>query len=438
MHRHPHDEIAALRAAGMGWDEVCTTLALDVGPETLRGAHSRWRRNNLRGGDPQAGLDPVEDGEVSRLFTRDELWRITSEEDLLSFFRVDRDRWQAARLSVNKWEMGAKGPTGEIVVTPLYQVRAVLEPRAEHTAERVGEMLRDVIAEMKEHAPAYRPVDRAARLPGTGVLAEIAIFDPHLGMLAHRDEVGGNYDLKIGRAEYQQAAEGLLSLARLYDTARILFVVGNDFLHVDGPSQNGRGGATAAGTPQDVDGRLHKLFSAGRQAIITAVDAARLIAPVDVLVVPGNHDHRTMFHMGEVLSAWYRNDAEVNVIYGPQKRHFYGWGANAFLFTHGEEYRRKRDSLPLIFLDECPMELLAASRGGVREVHTGHNHARMAGGYYPDSEVSETRGIVTRSLPALTPSDAWHHVQGYRHRRAASAFFWHADGGMAGHHEITF
>ena len=72
-----------------------------------------------------------------------------------------------------------------------------------------------------------------------------------------------------------------------------------------------------------------------------------------------------------------------------------------------------------------------------REVHTGHNHIRMTGRYQPDIDVTETRAIITRSLPGLTATDSWHYNQGYRHSRAGTALVYRASGGIAGLHEFT-
>ena len=56
-------------------------------------------------------------------------------------------------------------------------------------------------------------------------------------------------------------------------------------------------------------------------------------APVDVIVVQGNHDFERMFYAGEVLSAWFKNDQGVLVDNGLDSRKYYEYGVNMIMFT---------------------------------------------------------------------------------------------------------
>jgi len=445
--KYDYPEVEAYRAKGLSWDETAEAVGAPSG-NTLRSSFYRWqKRQDAPNGEPAAGPDtgPDPTPSIEATLTAEQISRITSLDDLLTFFKVDTERWEVRDYRVNKWEQAAKNKrTQQPIITPLYQVRANLIPRIEHRVELARQAAEEIVRDMAHHAPAYvRPewMGTPGQLSEEGVCLEVDILDPHLGMLAWGREVGADYDLDISVQHYTAAAERLLSLSNLYNVARVLYVVGHDFLHVDGPAMgpkgSGRGGATTAGTPQDLDTRLAKLFTAGRRALVQALDLAREVAPVDAVVVPGNHDEQSMYRMGEVLNAWYRLDDAVSVVYGPMRRKFYGWGSNAFMLTHGEEYRRKRDNLALIMATECPAELWVRSEGGTREVHTGHNHVALQGGYYPTAELDESRGIRVRSLPGLTPEDSWHFTEGYHHKRAATAFLWHHQGGMAGHHEFS-
>ena len=116
---------------------------------------------------------------------------------------------------------------------------------------------------------------------------------------------------------------------------------------------------------------------------------------------------------------------------------FYSYGSNTLGLTHGEKILRKKDNLVNIFADECPPEMWISSHRGLREIHTGHFHKRMQGGYYPRGDMDESRGVVVRALPGLTATDAWHSEQGYRHRRAATLLVFDHDAGLAGLHEVT-
>lgn len=448
------------REAGEPWASIARDHGISA--SSLRGGYSRWRKRTedtpgasptAEAGDKPRGVDEAtaaapspgrqRDGSVvlDTTISKEDIGRITTLEELMVFFDVDEDEWEIAEcwINGNSWEQHsvAKG----VVVLHQYQVKARLVRKVEARLEEAERVLDQLVEDAATHAPDYRKPEFTPLIGGDPVVLVVNIYDPHLGMLAWGKEVGQDYDLSIGVADYARAAERLLAFSHIYPTAHILFVVGHDFLHVDGPAMDPRGGtrggATSAGTMQDIDSRLPKMFTAGRRALVRAIDKARLIAPTEVMVVPGNHDGQQMYRMGEVLNAWYRNDSAVEVRYGPKKRKFWGWGKNTLMLTHGEEYKRKRDPLPLIMATECPADLWVASEDGCREILTGHNHVNMQGKYHPTSEVDETRAIRTRSLAGLTPEDSWHYLSGYKHRRAATVIAYRKSGGVAGLHEHT-
>jgi hypothetical protein len=442
-----------------GWSWSAIAQEYDTTRKKIARAYSAWRvyqankpkayvpdTNNAHvEGDPMTEyVDSVFDaeGENTALLTEDNIKRILSLDDLIAFFKVDTKKWQVRDFRINKWEQHSvqKG------VVPLYQVRANLIANLGEQQRIAQETLQQVVEDMKAHTPVYAPVFFGPRyLSETEepCLQVLSLRDPHVGMLAWGKETGAPYETDIATRDYGDAVDYLLRFGSLYNVQRILYPVGDDLMHVDGSAPGGtRGGATTAGTQQDIDSRLPRIFTAARRAVVAAIDKARLVAPVDVVIVPGNHDRQTMYKLGEVLQAWYRNDDRVTVRNDPRKRHFYGWPvdgpdlyANAFMMTHGEEYRRQRDSLPLIFATECPADLWVRAKS--REIHTGHNHINLEGRYTPTSEANETRGIRTRSLPGLTPEDSWHTDEGYKHRRAATTLVYRATGGILGLHEYT-
>lgn len=425
MANYDWSSIEARRGAGETWPGIAEDY--DVTPGTIRKAYSRYQGNAQ-----DASVDDDTRRETdSVLLTRDDIARITTLDDLLTFFEVDREMWEVSTFRVNKWEQHSvkKG------VTPLYQVRANLKRNMARKVEIARSALEQARRDMDEHSPPYdEEIPRLSTGSGLNlgpVLYEIAPMDPHLGMLAWGREVGEPFDLDIGERDYKQAVKTLVGMAGPYPVERILYIVGNDMLHVD--TIMDKVATTTSGTPQDFDSRLPKLFTAARRAAVYGIDLARTVAPVDVMVVSGNHDEHSMYRLGEVLNAWYRNDDRVNVLYGPKKRKSYQYGENGFLFTHGEEFKRRREPLPLIMADEYP-QLWADTT--YREVHCGHYHATKELNYMsPSKDLDETRGVRVRALPGLTAIDNWHYERGYRHTRAATSLVWRKDGGLAGLHE---
>jgi hypothetical protein len=445
--RYDFNDISRRRANGEPWETIAADY--DAKETTIRGAYSRWSARcdeymeeaELIPADvtPPETLDPV-------LLGVDDLARITTLEELVQFFKVDTERWQVNNFRINKWE-SASVKNG---IVPLYQVRATLGRNQEREAELAAQAYAEAAEDLRQAGNARTltapdPRSYATLDPEDDLhLLEVAVFDPHIGMYGWAQEVGEDYDSSIAVRRYTDVVSKVLALADHYSVERILYVVGNDLSHVDSLGDQQKGGSTTAGTAQDFDSRLPKVFSAIRRAVVSGIDHAAMIAPVDVLIIPGNHDEQTTYKLGEVLQAWYRNDPRVDVkydvesddiAYHPRRRQYYQYGHNAFMFTHGMEYKRKRDPLPLVFATEAPPMMWATTTH--REVHTGHNHIRMSGRYQPEADVTETRAIITRSLPGLTPEDAWHYQQGYKHSQAGTALIYRRSGGIAGLHEIT-
>lgn len=439
---YDHGLFARLRSSGCTWAEIRDAHHPNTTVKKLQGAHQKWRKRSEGEVEGEVGFTESEQHsfELEATVTAKQFRNVRSLEDLLQFFDVDTDVWEVKSWTVRgtEWDQNVEKGT----VAQSVRLSAQFARRPEKEIEDLAEAFGQLVADAAEHTPSYEVPKRPTLLSAGDdpVIFELALYDPHFGMLAWRHEVGQDYDLSIASREYVEAVEGLLAYALMYPTERILYVVGNDFLHVDttasAPGGMRRGGATTRGTPQDIDGRQEKMFTEGRRALVAGIDLARTVAPVDVVVVAGNHDRQQMYRMGEVLNAWYRRDSEVEVCNRPNVRTYYGWGKNAWMFTHGLEYKRQRDDLTRIMATECPADIWVASEGGSREIHTGHNHIGLAGRYVPTGDLYEARAIRVRSLSGMTPEDAWHHEQGYKHRRTASALTFRKSGGLAGIHEF--
>ena len=97
--------------------------------------------------------------------------RITTLEGLLAACRADLEIWKVDRWVANKWEVGARGPDGEIVVEPLFQIKAWL-------SRRVPEAFQPVIR------PVTLNITRqpAREKPGRdGIRKALFIPDSHFG-----------------------------------------------------------------------------------------------------------------------------------------------------------------------------------------------------------------------------------------------------------------
>jgi hypothetical protein len=389
MAKYDHPVIAGLRTDGYTWHEIAGRLGADY--ESLRRSHSAWvaRRadqptETAHGGTVLQKWVRTEDEHGQKQTVHVKLPQGPMPEDAAGLF------WEESQRAFEEWQ-----------------------PR-------------------KEPPPVW--------LPRTTNLCVVSMYDAHFGMKADGEAIGGgqSQDLKIISGEFEESADQLIALSRVYDPERYLIPLGHDLSHVN--QYMGKAMTTRNGTEQDVDTRLWKIYRAVCESSIHLIDTARSTGKhVDVVMVPGNHDPDENYKLGEFLRAWYRHDPAVTITNTPTIHKYYGYGNNAFMLTHGEHYmKRAAAGNPILtFAAECPPEIWARGHNGGRYILSGHFHARRKGQYTPTSDVQEEGGIVTYVLPGLTATDEWHYRNGYRHNRAATLQVFRYEGGLHGHHEVN-
>lgn len=248
-------------------------------------------------------------------------------------------------------------------------------------------------------------------------LLELALFDVHIGKLAVQEESGEDYNIEIAVERYNKAVLDLISRVDRNTIDRILLPIGNDFIHVDSKRNT-----TTAGTPQDCSGRYTTMVTTAKKLLIDTINKLASIAPVDVVVIHGNHDTHTMFAIGEVISAYYRSDNRVTVDNSPTQRKYYAYHSTALQFTHGNE--EKHNDLPLIFASEKP-QLWGLSKH--RYCQLGHYHKSKKMSYVG---VDSLNGVEIQIIPSLSGADAWHMSKGYISNKQAKAFLFDKENGL--------
>jgi hypothetical protein len=287
------------------------------------------------------------------------------------------------------------------------------------------EALREgILEDIRSEAYASTPLGEASppsSVPA-GLLLEVAAVDAHFGKLSWQDETGFNWDVKMAVAEYKARIEDIAARAPSFGAiAEIVHIVGNDALQTDNLA-----GTTTSGTYVDTDTRYIRSFRHARSAHSWAIRRLAEVAPVRVVVIPGNHDRLTAFHLGEVLAAEFADHPRVTVDNSPKLRKYYRYGVNLLGWTHGSE--EKVADLPLLMAQEEP-ELWAETKW--REWHIGHLHKIREMRF---TAADSFNGVRVRILPALCPPDAWHYQRGFvGEQKATEAYLWHPTAGYVGH-----
>ncbi len=339
-------------------------------------------------------------------------------EEALAFLEVDMTLWEIERWVGNLWPTTytTKDASGNRTAMSKTnpQIKVFFKPRKEAKAINV---LEEWIKDNEHRLPEPIPVVRREK-NGVPYLLMLSIADLHLNKLAWAEETGEDYDTDIAISRFNAACDDLVGKANSFtNIGRICLVVGNDLFNIDSNANT-----TTGGTPQSVDSRHAKVFRRALDMYVDMVEKIKQIAPVDIVVVQGNHDRETSWYLGECLTLAFRKDDEVTVNNQPKLRKYYTYGRNMFLLTHGCD--EKKVELPLIMATEEP-ELWGKSLH--REVLLGHLHKRNV---TSRTDVDDSRGVITRTLPSLTSSDAWHVMKGYGSRKGAMALLYHPNRGV--------
>ena len=338
---------------------------------------------------------------------------ITCLEDLVDAAGVNIDFWDVKSFRVSTWQ--------DFKDETKYAVRATFD-QSSHVRDKIRE---EFIESAKKHAPKYKAVTYSSSKDKEAIAYEINLPDLHLGKLGWGEEVGENYDVNIAKTLFTTAVDKLLAMASIFHIEKIIFPIGNDLLNSEGLSM-----ATTKGTPQHDDVRWQSSFTLCRQMLVEVIDKLRLVAPVDVIIVPGNHDYERMFYIGDAIYSWYHNCKEVTIDNTPSPRKYIGYGKTLLGFTHGNS--EKHADLPLIMAKEKPQEWAKAE---YTEWHTGHLHKNKSLNWV---DIDERFGTIVRILPSLSGTDSWHHEKGYiGNIRSAQAYAWSKEYGYKGQFQVN-
>lgn len=318
-----------------------------------------------------------------------------TKKDIMALFDLDESEWECQRFDVKTWNTTIKDSKKEPRQVTNYGVHAVFKPvkgklKEEDLSWIFNKAREASLKEFGYSIPRYYYNHSELAKENTLVLA---IFDQHLGKLAWGEETGENYDIKIASKRFLTAAKYLIDKSNEVGFSKIIFPLGNDFFQFD--SMNSE---TTRGTKVDSDIRWKKLFRVGVDLLREVLEYASTFAPVDVMLIQGNHDHMMSFYAFETLRGYYEDNPNIVIDKNVKTRSYRLVGINLLGFTHGD---KEKDNIYRIMQEEA------------RELWGKSRHAEFIVGHYHKSAVDEKQGVIKRTIGSLTGTDSWHYDRGY-------------------------
>lgn len=356
--------------------------------------------------------------------------RIMSDKDLLKFLQVDMTQWRITKVVYGKsegyrkdrsveWDVtdgkvthGKVRDSGKLLIKPLFSVKVWLEKKVQEIKARNEVEL--IKREATAYAPKYKLIKHAKQKDG--YLYEIAMPDLQLGRLVQVDEAGraSSPDLYVAKAE--KAINELLDIP--YPVERFLFPIGNDFFNSNTAEMT-----TAHGTKQQDDVRWQRTYTLGKKMIIQAVETMTTIAPVDLVIIKGNHDEERIFYFGDTLESWFHNNPNVTVDNRPLGRKYYSYGNVLLGLAHG--YYERDSKLDALMAHKVP-DLWVRSK--YREWHLGDKHHKKDTLIKTDEFEN---GVMVRIFRSLADPSVWEFDKGFDGSlHAAEGLLWHKERGL--------
>ena len=317
------------------------------------------------------------------------------------------------------------------------KVTVHLRPDATQAAP-IREIITAAIAEaFAGERPQFEP--RTSEATGAHLLI-VDLADVHFLKLCVKSETGYTYNRDIARHRVIEGTRMLLAKAKGFGVARILFVLGNDILHIDNAQRT-----TTSGTRQDTDGSPFQGFTDAYAALTEAIIECAKVADVDLIHCMSNHDWVTGWALSQAVAAGFAGHPNVNAsAYSMSEVHrkYYRFGANLFVLTHGDGAKEEK-LLPLmarearVHFAECPHRTALlhhvhhkiVKRRGLSVMQTEKDHAGMSFIESYSEPMEESEGLKIEYVRSPSSPDGWHDRNGFVNRQGVEAFLHHTQAG---------
>lgn len=268
----------------------------------------------------------------------------------------------------------------------------------------VNQLREDLINDLQQYSPKFPKLERIENKDSYLLVIDPA--DIHIGKLCSAFESGEAYNNQIAVQRVLEGVKGILQKVSSFNIDKILFIGGNDILHIDSPLRT-----TTSGTPQDTDGMWHTNFLIAKKLYVDVLELLLGVADVHFTFNPSNHDYTNGFFLAQVIETYFKECKNITFDTSIAHRKGFKYFNNLIGTTHGDG--AKQMDLPLLMAVEFPIEW---SQTKHRYIYTHHVHHKTSKDY---------AGITIESLRSPSGTDSWHHRNGYQHAPKAVEAFLH-------------
>lgn len=284
-------------------------------------------------------------------------------------------------------------------------------------AEQQAAAMRATIDALKEELPRVPPAPRPA-VEQSDLLNQFTVTDNHFGMLAHREETGADYDLKIAEQLLLDWFTAAIDCSPPAHTA-VLAQLG-DLMHHDSLESV----TPASRHVLDADSRLHKVIRVVIRTFRRIIDMLlRRHQHVHVIMASGNHDPASSVWVRELLATLYEDEPRITVDRSPSLYYSYEWGRTGLYFHH--MHKRGVKDLDRVFA------------GMFREMYGRCKYNYGHGGHLHSDALVTTQLMHIERHETLAAPDAYAAGGGWLSGRSAKVITYHKDHGEVARLKLT-
>jgi len=304
--------------------------------------------------------------------------------------------------------------------------------------------IKDSIAALHDEIALPRRFD-----PQDGNLLVLDPADVHILKLSMKSETGYSYDENVAEHRLVEGSRVLMEWGVTQGVTRVLFVMGNDILHIDTPKRT-----TTSGTPQDTSSSLFNGWRVARRAYARIVKMGlEMGLHMDLVHIPSNHDWVLGWTVAQTIGALFEDHPNVGAseyYLSEIHRKYYRFGTNLIGLTHGDGIKEANlgDAMRTearSHISECPhlywylhhLHHKIRKGIGVRPRDREKDHIGMT---VLKSAAGEMEGdnVQVEYIRSPSPPDGWHHRNGYINRQAVEAFVHHPHDGQVSRRTAWF
>jgi hypothetical protein len=295
----------------------------------------------------------------------------------------------------------------------------------------------DMVKESIQEAIGDKPpkYEKRKKDSSGNLLLVIDLADVHFLKLCVKTETGYEYNRSVARHRVIEGTKALLRMAKPMGVCKILFVLGNDILHVDN-SKN----TTTSGTHQDVEGSIFEGYKDAQRALVDAIELCAKLADVDLLHCMSNHDWKIGWALSQSVGALLTSHPNVKATdYNLSEKHtkYYRFETNLFGLSHGDGAKEEKLYGMMVqeareHISECKNlywllhhvhHKIRNSRNGEKPFLREKDHNGMTA-IVTGQPLIEGHDIQIEYVRSPSPPDGWHHRNGYINRQGVECFLY--------------